>query len=714
MERKTNRKTIRLRTALVFCTTFVMALIVVCVLNQNQIKEEKLKATYTAESTVNRIESQIDQYLVASDFLKNIVEDGKTLDDQSYSDLCRLLQDDANVIEAFELAKDGIVSQVYPLEGNEEAIGLDMLTHPERKKEAQLAKESGEYTIAGPFELVQGGTGALLFDPVYTRGADGERQFWGFSLLVLNWDKFIEKLNLDSLENANYHYQIWKHNMSTDENVAIAQCNDVNLEFALEVACAVPNDTWYFEISPHNGWISNLFIWGYVFFAFATAALVSFGYWQFERQRYKDQVYAHKIEKTAERARLANEAKTRFLFNMSHDIRTPMNAIIGFSELLEEHMDEHDKAADYIQKIKYSSEFLLSLINDMLEMARIESGKATLNPAPVNGRELMESLEAVFEPATAKKRLEYSCVLNINHDYIVCDETKVREIFLNILGNSVKYTPDGGKISLQVTELPSEKADYVSTCIVVEDTGIGMSEEYLPHIFEEFTRERTSTESKVVGAGLGLPIVKALVELMGGTIQVESELGKGTRTTIWLSFPAADQEQIAALHHEPAKLIATDFSRKRILLAEDNDLNAEIAITILEEHGFQVDRAEDGQICVNILKAQPENYYDLILMDIQMPNLNGYEASKTIREMSGARSRIPIIAMTANAFDEDKRKAMGAGMNAHIAKPFDIQVLMDTMEQVVLENQGSVQNHKTDMTAALAFKVNNSITGADK
>lgn len=295
----------------------------------------------------------------------------------------------------------------------------------------------------------------------------------------------------------------------------------------------------------------------------------------------------------------------------------------------------------------------------------------------------MKSLEAVFEPATTKKQLEYSCVLSINHDYIICDETKVREIILNILGNSVKYTPDGGKVSLTVTEMPSAKKGYVSARIVIEDTGIGMSQEYLPHIFEEFTRERTSTESKVVGAGLGLPIVKALIELMEGTIQVESELGKGTRTTIELPFPIATEEQIASLQHQPAEAEKTAFISRRILLAEDNDLNAEIVITLLEEHGFQVERAEDGQICINMLKTKPADYYDLILMDVQMPNKNGYEASRIIREMTGPKSRIPIIAMTANAFDEDKKKAMGAGMNAHIAKPFDIQILLDTMEQLI-------------------------------
>ena len=683
MERKTNRKTINFRTALVFCITFIITIIFICFLNQSQVKEEKMKATYTAEATVNRIESQMNQYLVASDFMKNIVEAGYEIGDREYADMCSLLQDDEHIIEAFELARDGTVSQVYPLEGNEEAIGLDMLTHPQRKKEAKLAMDSGQYTIAGPFELVQGGTGALLFDPIYIEDSSGNKGFWGFSLLVLNWDKFVDKLNLDSLEEAGYHYQIWKHNMSTDKDVTIARCDDLNEKFAIEVACQVPNDTWYVEIAPEYGWISNNIIWGYFFFAIAFTCLVSVGYWQFEQQRYKEYVYARKIEKTAEKARLANEAKTRFLFNMSHDIRTPMNAIIGFSELLDEHLDDRQKSEDYIQKIKYSSEFLLSLINDMLEMARIESGKAVLNPEPVNARDLMESLEAVFEPATKKKGLNYSCHLSINHEYIICDETKVREIFLNVLGNSVKYTPDGGKITLSVTELPSPKVDYVLIRIVVEDTGIGMSEEYLPHIFEEFTRERTSTESKVVGAGLGLPIVKALVELMEGTILVESKLGQGTKTTIELPFPIASEEQIKSLHQEPPSEEKANFQGKRILLAEDNDLNAEIAITILEENGFQVERAEDGQICVNMLLENEEHYYDLILMDIQMPNMNGYEASRTIRKLSGSKAQIPIVAMTANAFDEDKNKTLAAGMNEHIAKPFDIQVLLDHLRKIL-------------------------------
>ena len=475
--------------------------------------------------------------------------------------------------------------------------------------------------------------------------------------------------------------------MSTDQDVSIAQCSDLDLTYALEVACKVPNDTWYFEISPKNGWVSRYSLWGMSLLSLLIALLLSFGYWQYAQQREKDRIYARKIEKSAEKARLANDAKTRFLFNMSHDIRTPMNAIIGFSELLEEHIQEPEKAKNYIHKIKASSKFLLSLINDILEMSRIESGKATLSLTPINFRRLLESLEAVFEPATRKKKLKYFCNLEIQHEYIVCDETKVQEIFLNILGNSVKYTPDGGIISLTVTELPSPKEGYAFTRIIIEDTGIGMSEEYLPHIFEEFTRERTSTESKVVGAGLGLPIVKALVELMNGSIQVESKLGEGTRTTIELSFPIATKEQVNSLSAKAVPGELKGYQGKRILLAEDNDLNAEIAITILEENGFLVERAEDGQICIEMLRKHQERYYTLILMDIQMPNMNGIEASMAIRKMPGIRSQIPIIAMTANVFEEDKRKALEAGMDAHIAKPFDVQVLLDAIGQILSHNR---------------------------
>ena len=381
-------------------------------------------------------------------------------------------------------------------------------------------------------------------------------------------------------------------------------------------------------------------------------------------------------------AEAASRAKSTFLSNMSHDIRTPMNAIIGFSDLLEKHADDREKVVEYIGKIKSSSTFLLSLINYVLEMARIESGEAELKPEVGCFKDLVNSLQAVFEPEIHKKNLKYTCILNSDHPYVICDSTKVREILLNIISNSIKYTPDGGSIVVDISEFHYSKEGHTSFRIVVADTGIGMSEEYLPHIFEEFTRERTSTESHVTGTGLGLPIVKALVDLMGGTINVESKVGQGTKTTIVLSFPTATEEQIQSRKEEQSGQILRNFKGKRILLAEDNELNAEIAMELLGESGLETEHVTDGIKCVETLKAKPEDYYDLILMDIQMPVMNGYDTTRKIRQLEDPfRSSIPIIAMTANAFAEDRQKALFVGMNDHVAKPVDMNVLIPVLEK---------------------------------
>lgn len=668
--------------AVVFLLTFVVALFSLRLLSLNQEKDERLRAVYAAESTISRVSSQLNRYLAESDFIKKYIESGRVLREEEFAVISSNMQDGSSVIKTHELAKDGVVSQVYPVAGNEAAIGLDMLHNPARKKEANLAKNSGMYTIAGPFELVQGGTGALLFDPIYTYSEKGERSFWGFSILVLQWDDFIEEVELDKMEDAGYRYQIWKKDPYTGEKIVIAESEEDFPGNALEVACSVPNDTWYFEIIPKAGWFSDQQLSLGIAIATIIGIMAAYACWELMNRHQKDLQHEAALEKSAQEARAANEAKTRFLFNMSHDIRTPMNAIIGFSELLEKHIDEKDKVLDYTEKIRSSSAFLLSLINYVLEMARIESGKAVLKEETGDLCALMQTLSDVFEPSVQQKKLTCTYHTDVEHPYIVSDCTKVREILLNVISNAIKYTPEGGHIAVSVKELPAEKPKTGCYTFTVQDDGIGMSEEYLPHIFEEFTREHTSTESKVIGTGLGLPIVKALVEWMHGSIDVQSKLGAGTTVTITLGFPLADEAQ-KSVEEQDAEGDAAQLKGCRILLAEDNDLNAEIVVTILEESGLTVERTADGELCIEALKAHPAGYYDAILMDIQMPNMDGYQATKLIRNLSGNYRTIPIIAMTANAFDEDRQKALSVGMDAHLAKPVDVKRLFGTLRKVI-------------------------------
>ena len=666
--------------AVVFLLTFVVALFSLRLLSLNQEKDERLRAVYAAESTISRVSSQLNRYLAEADFIKKYIESGRVLREEEFAVISSNMQDGSSVIKTHELAKDGVVSQVYPVAGNEAAIGLDMLHNPARKKEANLAKNSGMYTIAGPFELVQGGTGALLFDPIYTYSEKGERSFWGFSILVLQWDDFIDEVELDKMEESGYRYQIWKKDPYTGEKIVIAESEEDFPGNALEVACSVPNDTWYFEIIPKAGWFSDQQLLLGIVIATIIGMMAAYACWELMNRHQKDLQHEAALEKSAQEARAANEAKTRFLFNMSHDIRTPMNAIIGFSELLEKHIDEKDKVLDYTEKIRSSSAFLLSLINYVLEMARIESGKAVLKEETGDLCALMQTLSDVFEPSVQQKKLTCTYHTDVEHPYIVSDRTKVREILLNVISNAIKYTPEGGHIAGSVKELPSEKPKTGRYTFTVQDDGIGMSEEFQKHIFEQFARERTSTVSKIQGTGLGLAITKSLVDMMGGRITVESEPGRGSEFTISLRFPVGEAKAGQMIPVSKA----SDFTGKKLLVVEDNELNLEIASTLLEEAGFEVDTAGNGKIAVEKVEAASAGRYDLILMDVQMPEMDGYEATRRIRALPDKKkAAIPIVAMTANAFEEDQKNALNAGMNGHIAKPLDIQKLFQVLSELL-------------------------------
>ena len=642
-----------------------------------------MRAAFTAETTVNRIRSQLNRYLDVSEFFQNIIGSGHQMDSKEFQALSQMISDDSQIIKAIELAPDGVVKDIYPLKGNEAAFGIDMLNSPARKHEANLAMKSGQYTIAGPYELNQGGLGSLLFEPIYITDKSGEKSFWGFSILVLDWNRFLEELELDKLTDASYCYQMWKKDGNSGKKTIIAQGGDAIHKGAVQISCKVPNDTWYFEIIPHTGWVTVKQQALVFLVAVSIAVLATAICYLMLHRKQREKLYTEEIRKSAEKARKANEAKTRFLFNMSHDIRTPMNAIVGFSGLLEKSLHDEKKSLGYIKKIRVSSDILLTIINQVLEMARIESGKITLNPESVNIREMVEAMNTVFESSLTKKSLEYQCSLNVVHDQILCDKTKMEEIILNVVSNSIKYTNPHGKITVSIDELDSEDEKNANYKVVVEDNGIGMSQDYLPHIFEEFSREHTSTETRVAGTGLGLPIVKSLVDRMGGTIEVESEEGKGTRFIMKFSFPVSLENQVREKEKQNIPDITEKLEGKRILLAEDNELNAEIAETVLEETGIKVKHVEDGIQCIEELKKMPEKYYDVILMDVQMPNMNGYTATQRIRDLDDSRAEIPIIAMTANAYDEDRRKAQEAGMDGFLAKPLDVDEMMRLLAQII-------------------------------
>jgi len=408
----------------------------------------------------------------------------------------------------------------------------------------------------------------------------------------------------------------------------------------------------------------------------------------FMQQENSEQEYKKSLEQknaalelAVQRETKANLAKREFLFNMSHDIRTPMNAIIGFTALAQTHIDDRDQVEDYLKKISVSSQHLLSLINDVLDMSRIENGKVTLETKPVHLPELVEDIGDAIQVGADKKHISFTVdTAGMKSEDVIADPLRLEQILINVLANAVKFTPDGGQISLRIVQKDTASADYADFEFHIKDNGIGMSEEFQKHIFEQFARERTSTVSKIQGTGLGLAITKSLVDMMGGRITVESEPGRGSEFTISLRFPIGEAKAGQMIPVSKA----SDFTGKKLLVVEDNELNLEIASTLLEEAGFEVDTAGNGKIAVEKVEAASAGRYDLILMDVQMPEMDGYEATRRIRALPDKKkAAIPIVAMTANAFEEDQKNALNAGMNGHIAKPLDIQKLFQVLSELL-------------------------------
>ncbi|MCR5562473.1 MAG: response regulator [Desulfovibrio sp.] len=387
------------------------------------------------------------------------------------------------------------------------------------------------------------------------------------------------------------------------------------------------------------------------------------------------------LEAARDAAEAANRAKSLFLFNMSHDIRTPMNAIVGFADLAAIRKDSEGKLDEYLHNIRVSGEHLMGLLNDVLEMARIENNKVTIQLALTDGRKFLDDLSLLARETLGSKKLHLEFASDVTHRWFYLDPVHITEVVINLVSNAVKYTPEGGSIRIFTKELAGGGPDECIIEASVEDTGIGMSADFLKHAFDAFSRERSSTVSRAAGTGLGLAIVKHLVDQMGGSISIESTEGKGTKVTTRIRHRIGAAPDAAKA---PSDAHAVRFEGRRILLAEDRDLNADLAIELLSHEGIQVDRANDGDVCVSMISQAPAGTWDAVLIDIQMPKMDGYEASRAIRALNDpAKSGIPILAMTANAFKEDVDRALAAGMNGHVAKPIRLKNLLKALTAVL-------------------------------
>ncbi len=513
-------------------------------------------------------------------------------------------------------------------------------------------------------------------------------------------DSFVEKLNARNTIVSSYQvsYMYGCMALKTGDEELCAKLNEVVKELQVEGFIKKLDNKWVTrrygstsikDFLEDNPMLVTIFVVGIQLVAIG---MILFIFISISSQRNK--AYAEELQKNIniineqnenlkianERAQAANKAKTNFLFNMSHDIRTPMNAIIGFTNLAEKHIDEKETIKDYLSKINASSNILLGLINDILEMARIESGKTQLNLAPENIVEIMDQIDSIMRVQADSKNQELIVEKHVNHLYVLCDKLKLNQVMINLISNAIKYTDNDGHIKVSLDETDSLDKDKARYIIKVKDDGMGMSDEFQKKIFEPFEREKSTTVSKITGTGLGMSITKSLVELMNGDISLVSTLGEGSEFIVTIDFDIAQEpEKVEKEIVETSQNVSVDKVHT-ILVVDDNEINRLIVSEILHDMGYETIEACDGEEAVEIAKNAKENDFSMILMDVQMPVLNGYEATKIIRSLDSPISKLPIIALTANAFEDDKINAEKAGMNGHIAKPIDIDLLKKTLK----------------------------------
>ena len=594
----------------------------------------------------------------------------------------------ADYVQSIQIAPDGVVTEIYPEDGNK-AGKIDLIYDKERGKISCYARDNDVITMQGPFSLKQGGTGIAVRNPVYVEQKNGERTFWGFTIVIIRVpDIFADSIK--SLTDFSYEYKLSKSIAPWDETYEEVYGSVVEMIAPVTYTFELGDSQWVLEVMPENGWNSNekLYrLWGYGLLIVLLLTGFVFMIMLLHRTQESENTVVKlnkKLQKALEQAKTASVEKSNFLFNMSHDIRTPMNAVIGMTSLIRHDAGNKDKVIEYADKIDISSQHLLGIINDILDMSKIEAGKTVFKYDDFSILNFIQKINNLFHSQIDEKKQTLTTKKNIRHEWVNGDQLHLMQIFNNLLSNAVKYTQEGGEIQFLVEECETNSSVYAKYRFLVRDNGIGMSADFKDKIFDAFTRAENSVTNKIQGTGLGMAITRNLVEAMGGTIDVESELGQGSCFEVLIELRIAEDRTVAlAAQEDTDEQDGNILQGMRFLCAEDNELNAEILTELLKIEGAECTICENGEEVLKAFEQSAPGDYDMILMDVQMPVMNGYEATKAIRRSSHELAKtIPIIAMTANAFSEDIQHSLAAGMNANVSKPVEMKVLEKTIRSI--------------------------------
>ena len=594
----------------------------------------------------------------------------------------------ADYIQSIQIAPDGVVTEIYPEDGNE-AGKIDLIYDKERGKISCYARDNDVITMQGPFSLKQGGTGIAVRNPVYVEQKNGERTFWGFTIVIIRVpDIFADSIK--SLTDFSYEYKLSKSIAPWDETYEEVYGSVVEMIDPVTYTFELGDSQWILEVMPENGWNSNekLYrLWGCGLLIVLLLTGFVFMIMLLHRTQESENTVVElnkKLQKALEQAKTASVEKSNFLFNMSHDIRTPMNAVIGMTSLIRHDAGNKDKVIEYADKIDISSQHLLGIINDILDMSKIEAGKTVFKYDDFSILNFIQEINNLFHSQIDEKKQILTTKKNIRHEWVNGDQLRLMQIFSNLLSNAVKYTQEGGEIQFLVEECETNSSVHAKYRFLVRDNGIGMSADFKDKIFDAFTRAESSVTNKIQGTGLGMAITRNLVEAMGGTIDLESELGQGSCFEVFIELRIAEDRTVAlAAQEKTDEQDGNILQGMRFLCAEDNELNAEILTELLKTEGAECTICENGEEVLKAFEQSAPGDYDMILMDVQMPVMNGYEATKAIRRSSHELAKkIPIIAMTANAFSVDIQHSLAAGMNAHVSKPVEMKVLEKTIRSI--------------------------------